>query len=301
MKNPNPLMLLRIAQADAYCMATEYLRPDHQGLIVEARKFTSYLRHPTHALRPGMYTDDTQMSIAVAEQLLSGERSTALSFANHFMTAFARDPRDGYSRGFQTILESSTTGQDLIDRLVPTSTRNGAAMRSVPLGVIPHVNEMLDVAAIQAAVTHDTREGIVSSQAIAFLSNWALYTDEPFRTACDAMVVRWPDFAEAFMFPWKGYVADRRQRGGHDVGINTVWAVCTLLKEQTTLLGILDRIIEWGGDTDSVAAIAWGIASARMREPVPDFLEVGLEPEGRFGTQYLRDLGVRLMGRKHGR
>lgn len=298
MKNPNVNMLVRIAQADAYCMAVEYVK-DKPQLIEEARQFNRYLKHPTHALEPGMYTDDTQMSIAVAEQLLSDDKPTELSFANHFMHAFLRDKRDGYSRGFQAILESSSTGQDLLDKLVPTSTKNGATMRSVPLGVIRDVERMLDTAALQASVTHDTREGIVSSQAVAFLSHWALHTNEPFRSACDAMAIRWPDFGDAFMVPWRGAVVGHTSRGGYDVGINTVWAVSTLLKEQATLTGILNQVITWGGDTDSVAAIAWGIASTRMHDFLPSFLESDLEPGRQYGASFLRDLGSRLM-RKYG-
>jgi ADP-ribosyl-[dinitrogen reductase] hydrolase len=296
MKNPNPLMLLRIAQADAYCMATEYIRlPEHVSVYNAARSFSGYCKHPTHKLDAGMYTDDTQMSIAVAEQLLSGEPATELSFAERFVRAFVRDKREGYSRGFQSILEQVTTGAQLIEKLQPTSTKNGAAMRSVPLGVIPDIERMLEVARVQASVTHATPEGLVSSCAVAFLSHWGLYESTSFRDACDRMVVRWPQYADVFMMKWSGSVKNRTAQNGHDVGLNTVAAVCTLLREQTTLLGILRTVIEWGGDTDSVAAIAWGIASSRIHEYLPDFFEADLEKGMPYGVQFLRGLGARLM------
>lgn len=301
MKNRNDLMLLRIAQADAYCMAVEYV-PYGSPSFVEAKKYEAYCLHPVHKLGAGMYTDDTQMSIAVTEQLLSTEPPTALSFASHFMTAFLRDPRDGYSRSFQRILEKSKTGQDLIDNLIPTSTKNGAAMRSVPLGVIPNLYDMLLTATMQAKVTHDSEEGVVSSCAIAFLSHWALYTDSSFEECCALMAELWPQFSPAFLTDWRGPVADRsavqawiNAGAAYDVGVNTVWAVCTLLRQQTTLMGILDQVIEWGGDTDSVAAIAWGIASTRIRDDVPQFLFTQLEPGGQFGSKYLLELGTSLM------
>ena len=112
----NNNVLLRIAQGDAFAAAVEYVkRKEHPELYEAVRRFDSYQQHPTHKkLRPGMYTDDTQMSIAVAELLITGEGGTnhpALSelFATYFYEAFRRDPRDGYSRGFQKILEGATS------------------------------------------------------------------------------------------------------------------------------------------------------------------------------------------------
>jgi ADP-ribosylglycohydrolase len=60
---------------------------------------------------------------------------------------------------------------------------------------------------------------------------------------------------------------------GHGIGINTAHAVTTLLIEQPSLMDILRQTIEWRGDADSVAAVAWGIASTRYQnEILPDFL-----------------------------
>lgn len=298
MKHSNPEMLLRIAQGDAYCMATEYIRfPRDDELREEAMKIESYLKHPVHQLDAGMYTDDTQMSLAVAEFILSGEEPTKLGFANAFMKAFLRDPRDGYSRGFQAILNKTETGEELLEKLIPTSTKNGAAMRSVPLGVLPSVDDVMRFGRIQASVTHDTPEGIASSQIIGLLSHFALYTDDSFDQIADDIRQHFPQYDDVFTDTWLGPVANHTQNGGHDVGINTVHAVVTLLREETSLVGMLQRIISWGGDTDSVAAIAWGIASIRMRDELPEFLEHGLEPSGNYGVTYLKGLGRDLMER----
>ncbi len=56
-------------------------------------------------------------------------------------------------------------------------------------------------------------------------------------------------------------------------------------------MGIMRQTIEWGGDTDSVAAIAWGIASARYPdEKLPEFFDRDLE-NGTYGRDYLSTLG----------
>jgi ADP-ribosylglycohydrolase len=58
-----------------------------------------------NSLRSGQYTDDTQMSIAVAETLLGGDYSK-LAFATKFTEVFHRDPRVGYAKGFYNFLLS---------------------------------------------------------------------------------------------------------------------------------------------------------------------------------------------------
>ena len=58
-----------------------------------------YSRHPRHTIEPGCYTDDTQMSIAVAELLVSDTHFSRENLAELFVSCFQRDPRAGYARG----------------------------------------------------------------------------------------------------------------------------------------------------------------------------------------------------------
>lgn len=287
MRNPNPDMLLRIAQADAFGMAVEYVKlPEHQGLVDQALRMDRYLRHPTHGLAAGTYTDDTQMSIAVAEVLLGGDLSRQ-AFADAFVRVFWRDPRDGYARGFQAFLEKTRTGAEFLRTIRPDSDKNGAAMRSVPIGVLEDPAEVARVAEVQARLTHDTLGGVASAQAVALMSHYALHESAPM-----SELPRW--LARQLKLPrgfprWEGDPVK-----GPGVGLATAMAVLTLVSEQPTLLDILRTAIEWGGDTDSVASVAWGIASARMREPLPEFFEVMLEPGRLYGPAFLRSLGSRL-------
>jgi len=296
----NDNMLLRIAQADAYAACVEYVKEKEKPeLYVEARKFERYLQHPTHTkLRPGMYTDDTQMSAALAELLLTkGRTAKHEDFVEAWFYAFKRDPRDGYSRKFQAILESVETSDELRLTLKPDSTKNGAAMRSVPLGVIPDPEWVKTMAMRQAGTTHATYEGVTSAVAVALMSHYALYDRRDFTSLSSWLVTQLPVF-ERFREPWVGPVAGNVKASPYDVGMNTAWAVHTLLTTQDSLMGIMRQVIDWGGDTDSVASIAWGIASARHQDEVlPEFLERDLEATGnlRYGPAFLRDLGKRLM------
>ncbi len=307
MRHRNDLMLLRIAQGDAYGMAREYVKtPDFPDHVAECLKLERYLAHPSyHKLPPGTYTDDTQMSIAVTEVLIPGigvdpqqEIALAEDFYSAWFRCFKRDPRDGYSRAFQAILEEATTVDHLKLLIKPTSNANGAAMRSVPLGVIENVKALVHVAGLQASTTHATHGGINSSIAVALMSHFALYDRRSFSSMLGWGTQYCPVF-EHFREPWVGPVQEASKDGkGLGVGLNTAWAVHTLLATETSLMGILKKTIEWGGDTDSVAAIAWGIASARYQDEVlPEFLERDLEAKtsGKYGPTYLRQLGRQLM------
>jgi len=305
MKHPNPLMLLRIAQGDALGLAVEYAKfPRDQELKEKVLRFEHYYKHPTHSLQPGAYSDDTQMSVAVAEALIA-EKSTPFlsvptsvrylasiqsSFAESFVRCFKRDPRDGYARGFQTFLEGVKDGRDFLDRINPVSDKNGAAMRAVPIGVLPTPELVYYVAGEQAKLTHHTSGGLGSAIIVALLSHFALYSDAPMSEAREFVrdFLKIPDSEESIA-PWTGGPVQ-----GPGVGIATARAVMTLVTTETSLLNIAKTAIEWGGDTDSVLAIAWGIASTRMREDLPSFFEDELE-DGTYGLDFLRDLGAELM------
>lgn len=326
-KNSN--MLLRIAQGDAYAMATEYIKhPRDDQVLADALKFAGFVKHPTHHLKAGSYTDDTQMSIAVAEVLLAGSPKTRQEFAKAFVNCFCRDPRDGYSRGFQAILEQASKVpspiHEFMKLVIPNSTKNGGCMRAVPVGVIKDIKELLEVAKVQASVTHNTAEGIWSAQAVALMSHFALYSPDPFSKLGDFLLKEmpkqvstipvWPHTAVAKSIttdvvhwnewlvngdPWNDRVTNRTYPPLHfyGVGVSTVKACYTAITTKNTLKDILEQIIVWGGDTDSVAAIAWGIASTRMQEDLDGFWEYDLEPGTKYGVPFLKELGQQLINK----
>lgn len=296
MKNPNPLMLLRIAQADACGMAVEYIKPEHEASLVAALRFEGYVGHPVLTdVKPGMYTDDTQMSVAIAEALLKKENPNVLDFGDAFLECYKRDPRGGYSARVKKMLEESATAEDLIRMDDAASDFNGAAMRAVPIGVVSDPSLVLWLAAKQSLLTHDTLGGKLSAQLVALMSHFALYTDLPFSDLrAWLMTFFCRDEIKDVCMPWDGRVAVGHNRPG--MGLLTV--IHTLLVESKSLMGMMERLMKWGGDTDSVAAIAWGIASCRFQdEKLPDFMERDLEVGSAYGVEFLKDLGTKLMVR----
>jgi ADP-ribosyl-[dinitrogen reductase] hydrolase len=275
-------MLLEIAIGDAYGAAFEYAAPTPD----RPNDLSGYFQHPRHAIAPGCYTDDTQMSLAVAETLLEhGVAATALQFIEKFVLAFKRDPREGYAGRFWEFLKSIRDAEDFAARISPESAKSGAAMRSCPIGVLPRIADILALAERQARTTHDTDGGVRSSQAVALTTHYFLY-----RLGGKADL---PAFLEAHLAgEWS---SPHRGKVGPD-GLAAVRAAITALMAETSMSGLLRRCVDFGGDVDTVAAVALGAASCSpdYAQDLPTALHDGLE-NGPWGRDYLRELDSRLL------
>jgi len=165
-------VLVELAVGDAYGAGFEYVSPE----LVRARNdLSGYHAHPRHAIAPGHYTDDTQMSLAVAEALVDGGDWTSLTLASKFVEVFRRDPREGYASGFHGFLSRVTSGEQFLAEIRAGSDKSGAAMRACPVGVLPDLAEVLERTRVQAAITHDTPDGIGAACAAALMPHYFLY------------------------------------------------------------------------------------------------------------------------------
>jgi ADP-ribosyl-[dinitrogen reductase] hydrolase len=275
-------MLLELAVGDAYGAGFEYAPADQ---VLRRNDATHYVKHPRHALRPGSYTDDTQMSLAIAEALVSGECWDAGNLARRFVEVFRRDPREGYSRGFYALLQEVATGEELLSRLRPDSDKSGAAMRAAPLGVLPTIGEVVDRCRVQAAITHDTPDGINAATAAALMAHYFLYDLGPKAGLVDFLRAH---VAGGFATPWSGKVGSK--------GWMSVGAAITAVARNDRLSSLLVDCVAFTGDVDTVAAIALAAAScSREYEPdLPENLVLTLE-DGPYGRGYLIDLDRRLL------
>ncbi|MFZ6742394.1 ADP-ribosylglycohydrolase family protein [Undibacterium sp. JH2W] len=276
-------MLLEIAIGDAYGAGFEFCPREK---IVLGNTLEQYVPHGL-GIAAGHYTDDTQMSIAVAEVLLADSDYSGNAFADAYVRCYKRDQRQGYARGLQGLLDLCRDGADLRERISPESRRNGAAMRSVPLGLIADKNLLAQAAREQAMVTHNTVEGILSSHVVALMSHALLYDK--------ARLAELPDL----ILKITGFVL---RDDWHDEvecdALQTLHAVNTALQANRCMSTLLLDCVNFGGDVDSVAAIAMGLASLAPEYVVdiPGSLLSGLEL-GQFGSSYLRQLDVALAQR----
>ena len=250
-----------------------------------------YYNHPTHmasdgsgnSLLAGPYTDDTQMSIAVAESLLSEDFSKE-SFAKSFVDTFHRDKRKGYASGFYSFLMNHTTADGFIKDIKPFSVKNGAAMRSVPLGVLSDPDQVMKVAETQASLTHDTKFGIDSSKIVALAAYYMLRKDSK-EGLIPFIEHKVPGYN--LTETWTASVPCH--------GISTVKAALTVLMCTDSMKEALIKSVAFGGDTDSVASITLGILECYKNkiDDIPKNLIDTCE-QGNYGLDFCLDLEQRL-------
>lgn len=279
-------MLEEMAYADAYGVGFEFTDANHMALHDPKEYGWRYVRHPKYPLKPGYYTDDTQMSVANCEVLLSGDYRNEQAFADAWVNAFKRDERAGYAGRFYDFLRSIRSGDEFLLKIQPHSERNGAAMRALPFGLLPDPVDVIQVARRQASITHDTAVGRDSAVAVALMAHYLYHGVGP-----KSEMTLW--VADKVAGPWH-----RPWDKGTPVSVNgiaTSHAAIQLVATLGSYSNILKEAVGLGGDTDSVAAIACGAASlsAEFDMDVPRELKAGLE-NGTYGREFLVHLDKKM-------
>ncbi len=307
-------MLLEIAIADAYGLGFEFMP---QEFVDANNNLSQYHSHQKYKTVPGTYSDDAQMSIAITNLLLQTVKSnpgknptsylTPVMFADAFYETFKQDPRDGYARGFQSVLEKVSSGAEMIEVIEAhgKTTSNGAAMRACPIGLFfDYPTQVLDVAAIQGSVTHEGT-GILAAQIVALATLYMKHrvrinTVRPFHKQVydylNEQLKYHKLITESIDFNYDG----SRVAGKVDLGLRTAIAAVHCAATTKSYSECLLKAVSFGGDTDSVAAIACGILSASNNimdhqhdKRIPIQLIDGLE-DGPFGIGYLINIDNQL-------
>ncbi|MEM1254033.1 MAG: ADP-ribosylglycohydrolase family protein [Cyanobacteria bacterium P01_H01_bin.21] len=275
-------MLVELAVGDAYGAGFEYV----SASVLKQNNLSRYIQHPKHNTRPGQYTDDTQMSLAIAEAVVAGDLWTPESLATRFVEVFHRDPRKGYASRFYDFLQQTHTGQEFLAKIQPNSDKSGAAMRAGPIGVFSSLGEVMEKAAIQARITHATPAGIAAAQSAALMTHYFLHNLGPKSALGDFLDIHIPGYQWAET--WEGKVGAQ--------GWMSVRAAITAVSRNTRMSQVLLDSINFGGDVDTVATIALAAASCsqEISQDLPQNLLDGLE-NGKYGRDYMYELDARLL------
>lgn len=287
-------MLVNIAIGDAYGAGFEFAKP--KRLAELNNDLSTYYPHnlPGH-LPAGSYTDDTQMSMALAEHIVEGSPWTHEALANRFVMTYQRDPRNGYSRRLQSILDQVKNGEGFRAMIIPSSDRCGAAMRSCPIGVYTDEWHVVELARKQATLTHNTPEGQRSSVAIALACHFFLRKNGKKKDLIE--------YLNSHSFLSGLFEHDELWPVGKRVtseAIPCVKAAISAVVRNTSYSEMLKECIDYTGDVDSVAAMAMGIASCNFDRDdaldydLPEHLFTELE-NGTYGFDYLFELDRKLL------
>ena len=195
------------------------------------------------------FTDDTVLTVAVAESILS---DTDLVGALH--DYFHRYPQAGYGGSFiQWALQRR--------REPYNSWGNGSAMRVSPVGfAFDSIDEVLEQAQRTAAVTHDHPEGIRGAQATAAAIFLA-------RTGSDKPEIK-RFVEEKFGYDLSESLEQIREVYEFDVSCQgSVPQSIIAFLEATDFEDAVRNAVSLGGDADTMACIAGGIAQAYWGVP----------------------------------
>ncbi len=190
------------------------------------------------------FTDDTVLTVAVAESILHGGDLVDL------FKDYARSyPGAGYGGTFRAWAESE-------DRAPYSSWGNGAAMRVSPVGfAYDALDEVLIRARWTAEVTHNHPEGIRGAQATAAAIHLA-------RTGRDKGEIR-AAIERKFGYDLSPRLDEIRPGFRFDVSCRgTVPPALLAFLESDDYEHAIRLAISLGGDSDTIACIAGGIAQA---------------------------------------
>ncbi len=297
-------MLLGIAMGDALGVGFELLMDRKK--VRDKFKFDCYIPGGV-GWKSGQYSDDTQMSIAITELLISKKRFNINNLADYFLRIYQRDPHMGYGGSVCEGLKKSKNPKEFL-RIIPgNSSGNGACMRAVPLGVLPKIKDVVEYAKINAKVTHNVPSAIASSVCVGVASHYFYYNlgkpEDVFDYCINICENIDKESAEYFKIikdmkkfnPVILFGSENEFKGVAPNGMRTAGAALYIIsKFYKNPSETLREAILLGGDTDTVASICFGIVAIKTGiEKLPDFLFRDLENKS-HGRDYLIELGEKL-------
>ena len=202
------------------------------------------------------FTDDTVMTVAVAEALMNGgEKDDFIDAMKKYGRMY---PDAGYGGRFGAWLFSDS-------REPYGSWGNGSAMRVSPVGFwADSSDEVVSLAGRSAEVTHDHPEGIKGACAVAdaiLLMRQAGTVEEGKRQLREMMETKYGyDLSRTLDEIRPGYRFNESCQ-------STVPQAITAFLESTDFEDAIRNAISLGGDSDTLAAITGGIAEAAYGVP----------------------------------
>ncbi|MGO9578935.1 MAG: ADP-ribosylglycohydrolase family protein [Desulfobaccales bacterium] len=255
---------------------------------------------------PALFTDDTQMTLAVAEALIAAghqDLGGIMEAISQEFVAWLRSPENDRSPGGSCLYGARQleAGVPWWKSGKPNSKGCGAAMRVAPIGFLYQhdLAKLRQVAAASALVTHHHPAAQLGAVAAAFLAKLALDRvppeemlpalelethgqvrefDQTLARLEEALEMASPDAALAYI--GEGWVAEEA----------VTLALYCFLKSPDDFLTTIRRGANTQGDSDSIACIAGGLSGAYLGlGGLPAAWVARLEK-----TEYLADVARRL-------
>lgn len=290
MHNPAPLTGLAIGDALGMPFETESPLSTHLSSWGGEYQSSAF-----HHLKPGQFTDDTQMSLALADAILEKKFYEPSIAAKKYLAWFTSGDCRGIGNNTRLAMQNLAQGKEWSASGIEQAQGNGTAMRAAPIGA--HQNrgtERLRAAAhwarIDAAITHKSDEAKEGSAAMAVavshLCSGGRKTDllttvlqqiekTRLRFAIEDVyrAIRRGDTIGEFLKTREWLLA-----GVSPHVVQSVPAAFTVFLYSENFSDTVMNAIRMGGDTDSVAAMAGALAGSHYGiEGIPQSLLAPLE------------------------
>ena len=219
-------------------------------IIGSAYEFKNTKRKEFHLFTPkSKFTDDTVMTLAVARWLCDDKEHCKETLVQRMQELGRRYPTAGYAGSFMRWLYNP-------EPQPYNSYGNGSAMRVSPVAFYAHsLQEALGLAKISAEVTHNHSEGIKGAQAIA--SSIYLARHGATKREIKSYV------EENFHYDLSQQLDDIRPTYSYDMSCqHTVPQALLAFLEGANFEDVIRSAVSIGGDSDTIAAMAGGIAQA---------------------------------------
>lgn len=267
----------------------------------------------------GQYTDDTQLcrELAVSFAANAG-RWNPFDFAARISNLFAEGRVRRPGRATSRAADRLRAGVPWHLAGEPQARGNGAAMRAAPVGwlLMPHSAELTQIAAAQAAITHqdaDAQAGAVAiAQAVALLiARPDQGTEEFIAAVAAATEALSPTLARdirnlKYILGLSAEHAHAVISGVVDAGEwagtisphvtpSVLWALYAFLQGRPDFLAVVRIAVSGGGDSDTTAAMAGALIGVELGiDALPQDLVSAVHDGGRWGAGELIDLATRL-------
>jgi ADP-ribosylglycohydrolase len=259
---------------------------------------------------PALFTDDTQMSIAVAEALIKAggrDLEEVMSAVKEEFVKWRRSPENNRAPGNTCLsgVAAMERGVHWTESGVADSKGCGSVMRVAPVGYFYQhdPDKLKQVARASGICTHGHRTAVAASIGAAYLVKLALDGVEPDRMIPETLsftsgistefeaalskvseYVEWPNEEDALEHLGEGWIAEEA----------VALALYCFLKYPDDYRKTVLRGANTNGDSDSIACIAGGISGACLGvSAIPEKWIEEIEK-----SQYLNQLAEQLHGKK---
>jgi poly(ADP-ribose) glycohydrolase ARH3 len=260
-----------------------------------------------------VYSDDTQLTLALAEHLLEDPDVDPVGLARTFHEHY--EPWRGYAGGMHGLVAAWAVGMDVETAATSVfpdgSFGNGAAMRVAPVGVLwaGHPERLTEAATRQARVTHAhpigmdaalaqaRAVGVAATRGSFSATDIELLARQANTTEVREGLVRAAELAERWDDGELDFAAVATALGNRVIAHRSVPAALWAAAVGGGFPYTVELCLGLGGDADTIAAMAGAIAGVAGTATAIPAEWLALCEDGPRGKGYALDLAERLAQR----